>query len=355
MREGKMGLADAGPDRATAGPVVPIRGTTVTSYRDHLAAIEVANQGFAFPGEDALDERRRARTSFQSERAGGHSIRLLAVDRGRAVVAGRAKCSPLGLYLGGETTIPWERRGAMSAVVARAWEEAVDRGMPMLVTLGGGDGHRGLAAHRLPCGRPGVAPGRPDRPLSLLWTRIQRSARRAAQGPGLPAGLKVNAARGARRGLPQPLHRQGKADRDPTGGCPDPWMLTVSAASNEHGRRPDRRSSGLARGRGPRSRRTVPVLWQPVRLADRARPGHADTYGLVHTDTVGGIYAVVSRWAATSRSPVHGGQPTPGQSGSDAPARAEASRGWSGPAAVARDRRRWLGLGPAASCCLAVP
>jgi predicted enzyme related to lactoylglutathione lyase len=35
-------------------------------------------------------------------------------------------------------------------------------------------------------------------------------------------------------------------------------------------------------------------------------------YGLVHTDTEGGIYAPASRCAATSRSPVHGGQPTLG-------------------------------------------
>jgi GNAT superfamily N-acetyltransferase len=110
----------------------------VTSYEDHVAAIEVANQGFAFPGEDALDELRRARASFASERAGGHSVRLLAVDRGRPVAAGRAWLSPLGLYLGGGATIPSDRRrGAMSALVARAWEEAVDRGTPALVTFGG--------------------------------------------------------------------------------------------------------------------------------------------------------------------------------------------------------------------------
>ena len=95
----------------------------VTSYEDHVAAIEVANQGFAFPSEDALDERRRALTSFRSERAGGHSVRLLAVDRGRPVAAGRAWFAPLGLYLGGGATLPLERRrGAMSAVVARAWD-----------------------------------------------------------------------------------------------------------------------------------------------------------------------------------------------------------------------------------------
>jgi hypothetical protein len=53
--------------------------------------------------------------------------------------------SPLGLYLGGGATIPSDRRrGAMSALVARAWEEAVDRGTPALVTLGGAMAAAGL-------------------------------------------------------------------------------------------------------------------------------------------------------------------------------------------------------------------
>jgi hypothetical protein len=123
----------------------PFEVRLVTSFEDHLAAIEVANQGFAFPGEDALDERRRARASFRSERAGGHSVRLLAVDGGRPVAAGRAWFAPLGLYLGGGATVPSERRrGAMGALVARAWEEAVDRGTPALVTLGGAMAAAGL-------------------------------------------------------------------------------------------------------------------------------------------------------------------------------------------------------------------
>ena len=123
----------------------PFEVRLVASYADHEAAIEVANQGFAFPGEDALDERRRAHAGFQSEQAGGHSVRLLAVDRGRPVAAGRAWFSPLGLYLGGGATIPSERRrGAMGALVARAWELAVDRGTPTLVTFAGAMAATGL-------------------------------------------------------------------------------------------------------------------------------------------------------------------------------------------------------------------
>jgi hypothetical protein len=133
--EGSLILILTQPPRLQA-PGFEVR--VVTSYQDHLAAIEVSNQGFRFPAEDALDERRRAPASFQSERAGGHSVRLLALDGDRPVATARAWFSPLGLYLGGGATIPSDRRrGAMGALVARAWEEAVDRGAPALVTLAG--------------------------------------------------------------------------------------------------------------------------------------------------------------------------------------------------------------------------
>ena len=49
----------------------------VSTLQEHLAAIEVANEGFAFPEQDAADERRRAPDTFEAERAGGHTIRLL--------------------------------------------------------------------------------------------------------------------------------------------------------------------------------------------------------------------------------------------------------------------------------------
>jgi hypothetical protein len=140
--EGSLMLVLTEPPRLQASP---LQVRVASSYEDHLAAIEVASQGFAFPGEDALDERRRARASFQSERAGGHSVRLLAVDGRRPVATAKAWFSPLGLYLGGGATIPSDRRrGAMRALVARAWEEAVDRGTPALVTLGGAMATAGL-------------------------------------------------------------------------------------------------------------------------------------------------------------------------------------------------------------------
>ena len=132
---GSLILVLTEPPRLQAAP---LEVRLVATYEDHLAAIEVTNRGFGFPGEDALDERRRAGASFRSERAGGHSVRLLALDGGRPVATVRGWLSPIGLYLGGGATIPSERRrGAMSALVAAAWEEAVRRGTPTLVTLAG--------------------------------------------------------------------------------------------------------------------------------------------------------------------------------------------------------------------------
>jgi hypothetical protein len=110
----------------------------VSTYEEHLASVEVGIEAFEFPDADAEDERRRARSTFEAEQAGGHSVRLVAFDGDRAVATGRAWFSPFGLYLGGGGTLPSDRaRGAMSTLVARAWEEAVHRGTPALVTHGG--------------------------------------------------------------------------------------------------------------------------------------------------------------------------------------------------------------------------
>ena len=110
----------------------------VTTFEDHLAAIKVANEGFAFSPHDAADELRRARETFEAERAGGHTARLLALDRGRAIATGRAWFAPQGVYLGGGATIPSHRqRGAMGSLIAAAWVEAVRRRTPALVTFGG--------------------------------------------------------------------------------------------------------------------------------------------------------------------------------------------------------------------------
>jgi GNAT superfamily N-acetyltransferase len=110
---------------------------SVETYEDHLAAIAVANEGFAFSAHDAEDERSRARDTFAAERS-GYAMRLLALDGERAVATMRAWFAAQGVYLGGGATIPSaRRRGAMSSLVAAAWEDAARRGTPALVTFAG--------------------------------------------------------------------------------------------------------------------------------------------------------------------------------------------------------------------------
>ena len=133
--EGSVMLVMADPPKARS---TSFKARRVSTLEEHLAAIEVANEGFAFPEEDAADERRRALDTFEAERAGGHTIRLLVLDGDRPVATGQGWLSPSGMYLGGGATIPsHRRRGALSELVAAAWTEAVRRGTPALVTFGG--------------------------------------------------------------------------------------------------------------------------------------------------------------------------------------------------------------------------
>lgn len=110
----------------------------VTTFEDHLAAIEIAHEGFAQAPDDVEDDRRRAGASFDSERIGGHVVRALVLEEGRPIATGRAWFAPQGVYLGGAATIPsHRRRGAMASLVGAAWAEAVGRGTPAVVTFGG--------------------------------------------------------------------------------------------------------------------------------------------------------------------------------------------------------------------------
>jgi GNAT superfamily N-acetyltransferase len=133
--EGSVILVLTEPPQAGQSPL-DVR--LVSSFEDHLAAIEIGIQGFEDSAKEAADERRWARARFETEASGGRSVRLLAFDGDRPVATGRAFFSPFGLYLVGGPTLPSERRrGAMTAIVARAWEEAVHRNTPALATLGG--------------------------------------------------------------------------------------------------------------------------------------------------------------------------------------------------------------------------
>ena len=134
------GTSDAllleGPPRRGSATAFEVR--PVASLEELRASIEITVAAFDWPVEDAEDERARAEDTFRVERTGGDSTRLLALDAGRPVATGQAWFSPLGLYLGGGATLPTERgRGAMTSLLGAAWDAAVTRGTPALVTHGG--------------------------------------------------------------------------------------------------------------------------------------------------------------------------------------------------------------------------
>ena len=120
------------------GPAAGLEVRAVATLDELRASIEISAAAFDWPSEDADDERARAEDTFLADRADGDSARLLAVDGDRPVATGRCWFSPTGLYLGGGATLPTERgRGAMTSLLGAAWDVALARGTPALVTHGG--------------------------------------------------------------------------------------------------------------------------------------------------------------------------------------------------------------------------
>jgi hypothetical protein len=110
----------------------------VRTLPDLMAWIDVSAEGFDWPAEDTQDERSRAQRTLEAERDSPASVRFLALDGDRPVAAGRAQIAPQGLFLGGGATVPSDRRrGAMTALLAAAWDDAVRRGSPALAAYGG--------------------------------------------------------------------------------------------------------------------------------------------------------------------------------------------------------------------------
>ena len=110
----------------------------VRSLRDLHAWIDVSARGFGWSEEDAQDERARAQDTWRAQRGDPAVARLLAFDDGRPIAAGRAEISAHGLFLGGGATLPSDRRrGAMTALLAAAWDDAERRGTPALAAYGG--------------------------------------------------------------------------------------------------------------------------------------------------------------------------------------------------------------------------
>lgn len=123
-----------------AGDDSTVEVREVVTLEDHTASVNVGITAFAMPDADAHDERDRVAMTFDAERQSGATARFLALSDGEPVGTGRAWMSDRGLYLGGGATIPEARgRGAMTAIVRAAWDLAMQRGTPALVTFGGSE------------------------------------------------------------------------------------------------------------------------------------------------------------------------------------------------------------------------
>jgi GNAT superfamily N-acetyltransferase len=102
---------------------------------EHRAAVEIIVEAFGFDPSDAAEARAQAETGFERQRAGGHTRLALVWENDVPIGTGRVTFTPWGLFLGGGGTLPQARgRGAFSALIPVAWEEAVGRGTPALVT-----------------------------------------------------------------------------------------------------------------------------------------------------------------------------------------------------------------------------
>ena len=113
-----------------------IRATATAG--DRRAAAEIAIEAFGFPPEAAEEERRQARRALGPGDLDERRAHFLVLEEGRPIATGRAWFTPWGAYLGGGGTLPSARgRGAMTALIAAAWDEAARRGTPALVALGG--------------------------------------------------------------------------------------------------------------------------------------------------------------------------------------------------------------------------
>ena len=110
----------------------------VRSLQDLQAWIDVSAQAFGWPEEDARDERARAQDTWRAERGDPAARACSPSTTAGPSPSGGRRSRRTGLFLGGGATLPSDRRrGAMTALLAAAWDDAVRRGTPALVTYGG--------------------------------------------------------------------------------------------------------------------------------------------------------------------------------------------------------------------------
>jgi len=121
-------------------PPPPPPGVEARAVRDtdeYVEAKRVAHAAFGMPTEDPA-EVERWRRNWEAEQASGRARTFVSLIDGRIVAHGTSTYTEHGVTLNGGSTAPDARgRGAYRALVSARWDDAVERGIPVLVTQAG--------------------------------------------------------------------------------------------------------------------------------------------------------------------------------------------------------------------------
>jgi GNAT superfamily N-acetyltransferase len=118
------------PPRAPAG----IEARAVRDVDEFIEARHVAHAAFGMPANP--DEERSWRDAWNEQH--DRSRTFVALIDGRIVAHGTSTYTEHGVTLNGGSTAPDARgRGAYRALVSARWDDAVERGIPVLVTQAG--------------------------------------------------------------------------------------------------------------------------------------------------------------------------------------------------------------------------
>ncbi len=139
------GLVDDGdPDVVAMVLAVPpprpppgVEARAVRDVEEYVEAKHVAHAAFGMPTEDPA-EVERWRRNWQEDQGSGRTRTFIALLDGRIVAHGTSTYTEHGVTLNGGSTAPEARgRGAYRALVSARWDDAVERGVPVLVTQAG--------------------------------------------------------------------------------------------------------------------------------------------------------------------------------------------------------------------------
>jgi GNAT superfamily N-acetyltransferase len=117
-------------------PPPGVEARPVRSVEEYIEAKRVAHAAFGMPDEPGKDEWWRA--GYEEQETLGYGRTFVALVDGRIVAHASSSYTEHGVTLNGGATAPDARgRGAYRALVSARWDDAVERGSPVLVTQAG--------------------------------------------------------------------------------------------------------------------------------------------------------------------------------------------------------------------------